>query len=37
MKWDKYLTAGTHTVRIVNQATAGRPRIDVDAYMGTIT
>ncbi len=30
--WDSgALTAGTHTVRVVNQATPGRPRIDVNA------
>ena len=32
--WDKEL-AGTanHTVRVVNLATSGRPRIDIDAYL----
>ena len=29
------LTAGTHTIRIVNMATTGRPRIDVDAFLIT--
>ena len=26
-------TAGAHTIKIVNQATAGRPRIDLDAFV----
>jgi hypothetical protein len=29
------LAAGTHTIRIVNMATTGRPRIDVDAFLIT--
>jgi hypothetical protein len=29
------LTAGAHTIRIVNLATADRPRIDVDAFLIT--
>lgn len=29
------LTAGTHTIRVVNMATTGRPRIDVDAFLIT--
>lgn len=34
--WDSgALTAGTHTVRVVNQATPGRPRIDINA-MGVL-
>ena len=34
--WDSGpLTAGQHTVKVVNQATAGRPRIDVNA-MGSL-
>jgi hypothetical protein len=32
--WDKALTgSANHTIKIVNQATAGRPRIDIDAYV----
>lgn len=31
--FERMMTAGTHTVAIVNQATAGRPRIDLDAVM----
>ena len=32
--WDKELAgAGNHTVKVVNLATSGRPRIDVDAYL----
>ena len=35
--WDSgALTAGTHTVRVVNQATPGRPRIDINA-MGVLS
>jgi threonine/homoserine/homoserine lactone efflux protein len=26
-------TAGTHTIKITNQATAGRPRIDIDSVL----
>jgi hypothetical protein len=28
-----FTTAGTHTIRIVNQGTAGRPSIDIDALL----
>jgi len=31
--WQETLKAGTHTVRVVNKATAGHPRIDVDAVL----
>jgi hypothetical protein len=31
--FQRMMPAGTHTVTIVNQATAGRPRIDLDAVM----
>jgi hypothetical protein len=32
--WDRELTGtGNHTVKVVNQATSGRPRIDIDAYL----
>jgi hypothetical protein len=32
--WDKELTGtAKHTIRIVNQATSGHPRIDIDAYI----
>jgi hypothetical protein len=31
--WQKTLKAGTHTVRVVNDASAGHPRIDVDAVL----
>jgi len=32
--WDKELTGtGDHTVKVVNLATPGRPRIDIDAYL----
>lgn len=31
--WQKTLDAGRHTVRIVNAATAGHPRIDIDTVM----
>ena len=32
--WDKELTGtGNHTVKVVNLATSGRPRIDIDAYL----
>lgn len=27
------LSAGTHTVQVINSATAGRPRIDVDSFI----
>jgi hypothetical protein len=32
--WQRSLPSGTHTVKVVNLATSGRPRIDVDAFMG---
>jgi len=32
--WDKALTgSANHTIRVVNLATSGRPRIDIDAYV----
>ena len=32
--WDKELAGtGNHTVKVVNLATSGRPRIDIDAYL----
>lgn len=32
--WDKELAGtGNHTLKVVNQATTVRPRIDVDAYL----
>lgn len=31
--WEKALGKGTHTVKLVNEATAGRPRIDLDALL----
>ncbi len=32
--WDRELTGtGNHTVKVVNLATSGRPRIDIDAYL----
>ena len=31
--WQGSLSTGTHTIRLVNQATAGRPRIDLDAVV----
>ena len=32
--WDKQLAGITnHTIRVVNLATSGRPRIDIDAYI----
>lgn len=31
--WDKALGQGTHRVEVVNEGTAGRPRIDVDAFL----
>ena len=32
--WDRELTGtGNHTVKVVNLATPGRPRIDIDAYL----
>ncbi|HET7396982.1 MAG TPA: hypothetical protein VFJ94_00535 [Intrasporangium sp.] len=33
--WQASLSAGTHTVKLTNKGTAGRPRIDVDAVMLT--
>ncbi len=34
-KWDSGgLTKGTHTIKVVNLATAGRPRIDINAMSG---
>ena len=33
--WQKVLTVGTHTVKVTNAATAGRPRIDVDDVLLT--
>jgi len=35
IQWDTKLSAGSHTIRVVNQATAGRPRIDLDAILTT--
>lgn len=31
--FDQKLTAGTHTIRLVNQGTVGHPRIDLDAVL----
>lgn len=31
--WEKALGKGTHKVKVVNEATAGRPRIDLDAIL----
>lgn len=31
--FDSWMGAGTHTVEVVNEATEGRPRIDVDAVL----
>lgn len=31
--WAGNVPAGVHTVSVVNPATSGRPRIDVDAFM----
>ena len=31
--WTRTLGSGTHTIRIRNLATVGRPRIDLDAYL----
>jgi hypothetical protein len=32
--WDRELTGtGNHTVKVVNLATSGHPRIDIDAYL----
>lgn len=31
--WDKALGQGTHSVKVVNEGTAGRPRIDLDALL----
>ena len=32
--WDTEVAGtGNHTIKVVNQATSGRPRIDVDAYV----
>ncbi|WP_426561725.1 hypothetical protein ACPPVT_15370 [Angustibacter sp. McL0619] len=31
--WLQTLQPGTHTVRVVNKATVGHPRIDVDAML----
>lgn len=32
--WEKELTGtANHTIKVVNQATSGRPRIDIDAYV----
>jgi hypothetical protein len=33
--WDTEIIAGTgnHTIKVVNQATSGRPRIDIDGYV----
>lgn len=31
--YDKWMPAGVHTVRVVNRATAGHPRIDLDAVL----
>ncbi len=35
--WQSQLPEGTHTITVTNQATAGRPRVDVDAVMLTST
>jgi hypothetical protein len=31
--FDRKMTAGTHTLRVVNRGTFGHPRIDVDAFL----
>ena len=31
--YDKWMLAGVHTVKVVNKATAGHPRIDLDAVL----
>jgi hypothetical protein len=33
--WQRTLSAGKHTLRLVNAGTAGRPRIDIDTIMMT--
>ena len=33
--WQKSLSVGTHTLKLTNAGTSGRPRIDVDAIMLT--
>ncbi|WP_030528193.1 hypothetical protein [Phycicoccus jejuensis] len=33
--WQSQLTEGTSTITVTNQATAGRPRVDIDAVMLT--
>jgi hypothetical protein len=32
--WERSLPPGAHTVKVVNLATSGRARVDVDAFMG---
>ena len=31
--WQKFVSGGTHTLKLTNAGTAGRPRIDIDAIM----
>lgn len=31
--WQKWMPAGVHTIKVVNLATAGHPRIDIDAFL----
>ena len=31
--FDRVMTGGQHTIKVVNRATAGHPRIDVDAFL----
>jgi hypothetical protein len=31
--FDRRMRSGTHTVQVLNLATPGHPRIDVDAFM----
>ena len=31
--WRQTMTPGSHTIRIANRATAGRARIDIDAFV----
>lgn len=35
IEWDMAMSKGTHTIRVVNQGTAGRTRIDLDAILTT--
>jgi hypothetical protein len=31
--WQKWMPAGIHSIKVVNLATPGHPRVDIDAFL----